>query len=118
MIGDEQNSVARKFSDEVLGIRLRLRGIDVEFFADVLADNPAQRRWPSTACQMAVATSLSVKNVESAEFMTIISPASMRAAIDELRATYFSDMRRLPLEAPHLLPHLAIRIERKTANGE
>src|SRR5215831_12351944 len=36
---------------------------------------------PSAACQIAVATSLSVKNVESFEFMTIISPASMRAAI-------------------------------------
>src|ERR1035438_8570607 len=41
---------------------------------------------PSAACQMAVATGLSVKNVESVEFMTIISPASMRAAIVELRA--------------------------------
>jgi hypothetical protein len=35
---------------------------------------------------MAVATSFSVKNVESAEFITIISPASARAAIAELRA--------------------------------
>jgi hypothetical protein len=35
---------------------------------------------------MAVATSLSVKKVESAEFMTIISPASARAAMAELRA--------------------------------
>jgi hypothetical protein len=35
---------------------------------------------------MAVATSLSVKNVESMEFITIISPARRRAAIAELRA--------------------------------
>jgi hypothetical protein len=33
-----------------------------------------------------VATSFSVKKVESAEFMTIISPASALAAIAELRA--------------------------------
>jgi hypothetical protein len=35
---------------------------------------------------MAVATSFRVKKVESAEFMTIISPANARAAIAELRA--------------------------------
>jgi hypothetical protein len=34
---------------------------------------------------MAVATSFNVKNVELAEFMTIISPAKARAAIAELR---------------------------------
>jgi hypothetical protein len=35
---------------------------------------------------MAVATSFSVKNVESAAFITIISPANARAAMAELRA--------------------------------
>src|SRR5450759_496405 len=42
--------------------------------------------WPSAAWKMTVATSFRVKNVESAEFMTIISPASARAAMAELRA--------------------------------
>src|ERR1035441_4178191 len=68
---------------------------------------------------MAVATSFSVKNVESAEFMTIISPASARAAIAELRAMYmqFSGMLRHPVEVPNFVPHPAIRIERQAANG-
>src|ERR1017187_1914626 len=68
---------------------------------------------------MAVATSFSVKNVESAEFMTIISPASARAAMSELRAMYmqFSGMLRHPVEVPDFVPHPAIRIERQAANG-
>ncbi len=45
---------------------------------------------PSAACQIAEATSLSVKKVESAADITIISPPSMRAAIALLRAIYFS----------------------------
>ena len=47
---------------------------------------------PSAACQIAVATSFSVKKVESSEFITIISPASIRAAMAVLRAMYVSDM--------------------------
>jgi len=45
---------------------------------------------PSAACQITVATSFKVKNVESTADMIIISPPSMRAAIAELRAMYFS----------------------------
>ncbi len=73
---------------------------------------------PSAARQIAVATSFSVKNFESAEFITIISPASMRAAIAELRAMYVSDTKGLPLETAYVIPHTTIRIERKAANGE
>jgi hypothetical protein len=42
--------------------------------------------FPSAACQITVATSFSVKNVESSADMIIISPPSMRAAIAVLRA--------------------------------
>ena len=47
---------------------------------------------PSAACQIAVATSFSVKNVESTADITIISPPSMRAAIAVLLAMYRSFM--------------------------
>src|ERR1700693_5979331 len=50
---------------------------------------------PSAACQIVEATSLSVKNVESAADITIISPPSMRAAIALLRAMYFSGIMTL-----------------------
>src|SRR5260370_36986721 len=68
---------------------------------------------------MTVATSLSVKNVESAEFITIISPASARAAMAELRAMemQFSGMLGHPLEVADFFPHPGIRIERQAANG-
>jgi hypothetical protein len=42
--------------------------------------------FPSAACQITVATSFSVKNVESSADMIIISPPSIRAAIAVLRA--------------------------------
>ena len=45
LIGNEKNSVAGKFGDELLGIGLRLFGIDVKLLADLVADNFAQ-----TAC--------------------------------------------------------------------
>src|SRR5262249_55368058 len=47
---------------------------------------------PSADCQIRVATSLSVKNVESTADMIIISPPSMRAAMAVLLAMYVSAM--------------------------
>ena len=75
-----------EIGDKLLGVGLGLPGLDVVLPADMLAHDLASGVRPSAACQMAVATSLSVKKVESAEFMIIISPARMRAAIAELRA--------------------------------
>ncbi len=45
---------------------------------------------PSAACHIRVATPSSVKKVESAADIIIISPPSMRAAIASLFETYFS----------------------------
>ena len=50
----------------------------------------ASEVWPSAACQMMVATSFNVKNVESTADIIIISPPSIRAAMAELRAMYLS----------------------------
>src|SRR5450759_5196516 len=43
MVGNEKNSVAGKFGDELLGIRLGLFGIDVKLLADLVANNIPQR---------------------------------------------------------------------------
>src|SRR5580693_9232260 len=55
---------------------------------------------PSAACHIKVATSLSVKKVESTADMIIISPPMRRAAMAELRAMYFSAMTLSPV-SPH-----------------
>ena len=86
------------------------------------------------AWKMTVATSLSVKKVESTEFMTIISPANARAAIAELRAMYvqLSDMLgyslevalkiaagisfEMRVEVSNQIPNMSVRIERQPPN--
>jgi hypothetical protein len=42
-MGNEKNSVAGEFGDELLGISLSLFWIDVELLADAIADNFPQR---------------------------------------------------------------------------
>ena len=77
---------------------------------------------------MAVATSFSVKNVESAEFMTIISPAKhaggdgrtardVRCNSQPCSGTPTQSRCEISVEVAHLVPHSGIRIERQAANG-
>jgi len=78
--------VAGKFGDELLGVGLRLFDVDIELFADPVANDVTQGsaavgRLKDGGCDL-----VQVKKVESVEFMTIISPASARAAIAVLRA--------------------------------
>src|ERR1700692_1917499 len=71
---------------------------------------------PSAACQIVEATSLSVKNVESAADITIISPPTMRAAIAELRAMYFSAIVTLH-SLTYYVPHSLVRDEYQAVYG-
>src|SRR5215470_2887010 len=57
---------------------------------ETISDNGVR---PSAACQITVATSFKVKNVESLADMIIISPPSIRAAMAELFAIYFCATR-------------------------
>src|ERR1700693_2704105 len=74
---------------------------------------------PSAACQIVEATSFSVKKVESAADITIISPPSMRAAIALLRAMYFSAIMILQSLTwlTYYVPHSPVRDEYQAVDG-
>jgi hypothetical protein len=96
----------REFVDKSVGAALRL-------FPATISDSGVR---PSAACQIVEATSLSVKNVESAADITIISPPTMRAAIAELRAMYFSAIVTLH-SLTYYVPHSLIRDEYQAMYG-
>jgi hypothetical protein len=92
MIGNQQNTVTRKLIHKLFSIMLGYFQIASNSLHTLPYGYDFGVR-PSAASQMAVATSFSVKNVESTDDITIISPPSMRAAIAELRAMYFSHIQ-------------------------
>ena len=86
VIGDEQDTVAGEIGNELLSVGLGLVGIDFKFLADALAHDFTERRaavgsLPDGGCDLVQREEGGIGRV-----ITIISPASMRAAIEELRA--------------------------------
>jgi hypothetical protein len=122
LIRNQKNSVAGKFGDELLGIRLRLFGIDVKLLADLVADNFPQRSaavgsLEDGGCDLVQREESGIGRVHHHHF------AGQRAGGNGGTAR---DVNAIFRHAGHPwklwskfrpVPHPGIRIERQAANG-
>src|SRR5450631_1001010 len=86
LIRNQKNSVAGKLGDELLGVRQSLFGIDIKLPAHPVADNLPQRRATVGGLKDGGCYFVQREEGRIGGIITIISPASARAAIAELRA--------------------------------